>query len=122
MPVRPLPASRSVDGSWWDPAQLQVDLDDYLDTDANGVIQHVCPEMLGWLGYAREELVGQFIGVLMSSFMSHLHSTVLLPKYQSAGAKGQAAIRATMSAMPATRPLMVFTKQQRPVYINMHAH
>ena len=99
---------------------LRVDLDDYFDTDADGTIMDVCPEMLTWLGYTREELVGQFMGILMSPFLSHLHSTHLLPLYRQSTPDVRARRLAAVCSMTRSRPLIVYTKSQQPVYINLH--
>jgi hypothetical protein len=50
--------------------------------DHDGVIIDINEETLILLLYEKQNIINNFIGILMSPFMNYLHKNVLLPKYK----------------------------------------
>jgi hypothetical protein len=53
----------------------------FIIANSHGIIQDISDSLLSLLKYERDVLNSQFIGILMSPFMSYLHTNVYFPKY-----------------------------------------
>jgi hypothetical protein len=87
--------------------------------DINGFIINVSNDVLSTLLYERNMLVGQFIGIIMSPFMSYIHSTILLPKYKTASKFERNIMHIFLNGKTIKRPLIIYTIMKKPLYVTL---
>ena len=92
----------------------------YLICDEYGIIKKTSDELLSVVEYKSFELDGHFIGVLMSPFMSFLHSSYLLPMYRSMTPEQSERSHQLLSnkTIP-NRPLIIYTKSGIPLSVSL---
>ena len=85
-----------------------------------GIIIEIGNELLHMLEYEKDELIGQFIGIIMNPMMEKLHKTIFLPKLENASTVEKNRIYNFLSSMKATeRPLMIYTKSKQCIYVSL---
>lgn len=88
--------------------------------DLNGYIKSVSVDALSVLAYEQESmLIDIFIGIIMSPFMSYIHSTVLLPKYKSASKFERNVMHLFLNGKTTKRPLIIYTSTRNPIYVSI---
>ena len=87
--------------------------------DINGFIVDVSDDVLTTLQYERNMLTGQFIGIIMSPFMSYIHSTILLPKYKTASKFERNIMHIFLNGKSVKRPLIIYTIMKKPLYVTL---
>ena len=84
-----------------------------------GIITDCSKDASEVTGYDTEYLVGQFIGILMSPFMSYLHSTVLLRRYKDASQFERNMMHLFLKGKSYRRPLIIYTSERQPLYVEI---
>lgn len=87
--------------------------------DKDGIILHVDDNILELLTYDLNEIVGKFIGILMSPFLSYIHSHIILPKYTKLNFVEKKVIDIFISGLKIKRPIIIFDSKSCPVYVNL---
>ena len=85
----------------------------------NGYITEVSNDACSELLYEKEMLVGQFIGIIMSPFMSYLHSAILLPKYKNASKFQRNLMHIVLNGKTTKRPLLIYNCVEQPIFVNL---
>ena len=93
----------------------------YLICDEYGIIKTVGGEFLSVFGYKFTDLCDKFIGIVMSPYLSFLHSTYLLPMYRSMSTEqAEKTSHTFLSSMSIqSRPLILYTKTREPVCVHL---
>jgi len=92
----------------------------FLICNQDGIIQEMQDELCLLLEYEPQEVVGQFIGILMNSMMSRLHRSILLPKLHSASeAEKKETYRFLGSSKVTNKPLIIYTKSKKSIYVHV---
>jgi hypothetical protein len=87
--------------------------------DTNGIIKEVNNNAIDLLLYEKHILLGQFVGFIMSPFMSHIHKNILLPKYNSANMLQRNIMHIFLSGKTMKRPLIVYDLYRKPIYVDL---
>lgn len=87
--------------------------------DENGIILEVDSSMAFDLMYTKDELVGKFVGIIMSKFMSNMHQHCLLKEYHSLPPSDKEHCNKLLSGKMSKRPLIIYTKSKQPIYVNL---
>lgn len=87
--------------------------------DINGYITEVSDDVFAILQYERSMLIGKFIGIIMSPFMSYIHSTILLPKYKTASKFERNIMHIFLNGKSVKRPLIIYTIMKKPLYVTL---
>jgi hypothetical protein len=87
--------------------------------DINGFITDVSDDVLYTLLYERDMLIGQFIGIIMSPFMSFVHSAILLPKYKTASKFERHIMHIFLNGKTVKRPLIIYNIMKKPMYVTL---
>jgi hypothetical protein len=64
-------------------------------------------------------LKGKFIGIIMTQFLSYIHSNIILPKYNKLNKCEKKSINIFISANQYKRPMIIYTKSKNPLYVNI---
>ena len=83
----------------------------------NGIIQEVSDDMVTLLQYEKHLLVGEFIGMIMSPFMSYIHNKILLPRYNAANSIQKNLMHIFLAAKTMKRPLIIYNIYREPIYV-----
>jgi hypothetical protein len=90
--------------------------------NVDGYITDVDDDTLSIILYEKENIVGKFVGVLMSPFMEKLHKHILLPKYKKMNQLQKNIVHIFLSGISIKRPLIIYTVNQTPIYITLYIH
>ena len=94
----------------------------FIIANSHGIIQDISDSLLTLLKYEREVLDSQFIGILMSPFMSYLHTNVYFPKYNKLNRIQKNIVHVLISALSESRrPLIIYDINKNPIYVHITA-
>ena len=89
--------------------------------DTYGIIQSVTDECKTILGYKENELEGQFMGIIMSPFLSFFHKQYLLPMYRSMSEEQKQVSHTYLSGKKVEeKPLIIYTKSKDPLCVHLN--
>lgn len=87
--------------------------------DKNGIIFDVSDYFLTISGYKIDELKNKFIGIIMSPFLSYIHSHFILPKYSKLNHIEKKSVDVFISGLEYKRPMIIFGKNKNILYVNI---
>lgn len=87
--------------------------------DKDGIILHVDDNILKLLTYDLDEIIGKFIGIIMTPFLSYIHSHIILPKYTKLNLVEKKVVDVFISGLKIKRPMIIFDSKSSPVYVNL---
>ena len=90
--------------------------------DDNGIIQNINYNVKTKLSYSSHNMKGQFIGCIMSDFLSMLHSTHVFPAYKRASGMMRDTFDSRINQITDERPLVVFDSRRRPYFAETKIH
>jgi len=94
----------------------------FIIANSHGIIQDISDSLLSLLKYERDVLNSQFIGILMSPFMSYLHTNVYFPKYNKLNRIQKNIVHVLISALSESRrPLIIYDINKNPIYVHITA-
>lgn len=89
--------------------------------DEYGRIHSVTEECRSVLGYKENELDGQFVGIIMSPFLSFFHKQYLLPMYRSMSEEQKETSHVYLSSKTVEeKPLIIYTKTGIPLCVHLN--
>ena len=89
--------------------------------DTYGIIESVDDECRNVLGYNEDELEGQFLGTIMSPFLSFFHKHYLLPMYRSMSDEQKQVSHMYLSGKTVKgKPLIIYTKTKEPLCVHLN--
>lgn len=91
----------------------------WITCTTDGIICSVSDSALAITEYDRNVLVGKFIGILMSPFMSYLHRHILLPRYKDATPFQRNMMHLFLRGKSYRRPLIIYTLRRTPIYVEI---
>jgi len=91
----------------------------YIQCNKYGIIEDIEKELCTMFEYTVEELLGKFIGIIMNKFMSFLHEYVLIPMYNKMTIDEQYDSNEYLKTKGMTRPLIIYTKSKKPIYVTI---
>lgn len=91
-----------------------------INCDSNGIVLEVSDRLARVLDYYPNELVGNFIGMIMSPFISFLHKKILIPKYKKLSVIERNTVNLVLSGFKYKRPLIIYTKNKKAIYVNLY--
>ena len=74
----------------------------------DGYIMDIDDNTLSLLLYEKDNIVNQFIGIIMSPFMNYIHKNILLPKYAQMSDIQKNIAHIFLSALSTRRPLIIY--------------
>ena len=87
--------------------------------DTNGIIKEVNDNAIDMLLYEKHVLLDQFVGFIMSPFMSYIHKSIMIPKYNSANMLQKNIMHIFLSGKTMKRPLIVYDLYRKPIYVEL---
>lgn len=87
--------------------------------DEDGYILYVADNLLKLLSYDLDEIIGKFIGILMTPFLSYIHSNIILPKYKKLNLIEKKEVDVFISGLKIKRPIIIFDSKSCPIYVNL---
>ncbi len=85
----------------------------------DGIILDVCDFFLTITGYEIDDLQNKFIGIIMSPFLSYIHSNIIFPKYNKLNYVEKKSVNIFISGLEAKRPMIIYDKNKNPLYVNI---
>ena len=93
----------------------------YIICDEYGIIKIANKNFIKVLGYSSEEINDQFIGFIMSPYLSFLHKEYLLPMYRSMTVEQTNTSHDFLSSMSIRdRPLIIYTKSREHLCVHLY--
>ncbi len=87
--------------------------------DHNGCVLNVNRNVQDILLFSLSSLKGQFIGCIMSDFVSMLHAVHIFPAFKRANAMKRSAYSAKINALTNKRPLLIYDAQKKPYFVEI---
>ncbi len=84
--------------------------------DVSGNILNVNSNVRNVLLFSPAEIKGQFIGCIMSDFVSMLHSSHIFPAFKRADMMKRSAYSAKINALSNKRPLLIYDAQKKAYF------
>jgi len=86
-------------------------------TDENGIIIDISNCFLEKFLFEKVNIVGSFIGTIMSPFISYLHEHIFIPKYKSLSNLEKNIVNVLLSGKTKQRPLLIYDILRNPHYV-----
>jgi Adenylate and Guanylate cyclase catalytic domain len=85
----------------------------------SGHIINMTQEFLNRIHYNKETIRGDFIGVIMSDYISYLHKHFFIPKYHTSSKYELNRLEHKLSNMSYNRPLIIYDLYKNPLLVNI---
>jgi hypothetical protein len=82
----------------------------HLVVDEHGLIVNATRAALLLVGYGEQDLLGHFLGLIMSPFVSFLHRSFFLPKYRCTSGIDRYKLELYLAAKSVRRPMVIYVR------------
>lgn len=94
-------------------------LDMHILCSFEGIILNIDQTTEYVLGYSKSELIGKFIGCIMSQILSDIHSNIFIKRFSLLNEQNKTNTIEHLNNRTKERPLIIYTKDKRPLYVYM---